>query len=300
MKLLKNKILIILLCASVINMSANEADATQADILNKVKNKSSSSDHRIKTLKELEEKRKGKHAILAIKSTSCSACNIADEAFAEIKQKFGDEIVLIEALIEFSPELKKEFDVTSVPTILVFKKDKENPTHTMRGANKNEIIKHAHTITGKQIAPDLQEKMKAQREAEIEQQEPKDTKEITAKDKKPAAKKDVSDAKGSLKQVKNLSEVKKAVKASKKPVVLRIHSKSCPACKNSQAATQQLAKKHAGKVLFVEAETSEAKDVVSNFGVTAVPTYVICKNGTLTPVQTIIGADLQAVEKAII
>jgi thioredoxin-like negative regulator of GroEL len=303
MKVLKNKILIILLCASVINITAGGAEDAQADILNKVKNKSASSHHRIKTLKELEEKRKGKHAILAIKSTSCSACNIADEAFAEIKEIFGDEIVLIESLIEFSPELKKEFDVTSVPTILVFKKDKENPTHTMRGANKHEIIKHAHTITGKQIAGGLQEKMKAQREAEIEQTEAKDIKEHTDKDKKPSKKeikKETSEAKtNNIKQAKNIGEIKKAVKASKKPVVLRIHSKNCPACKNSKTATQQLAKKHSGKALFIEAETSEAKDIASHFGVTAVPTYVICKNGNLTPIETIIGADLAAVELAI-
>jgi thioredoxin-like negative regulator of GroEL len=294
MKPFKNKIFIILLCSSVVSFSAVSGDAAQNDILNKVKKKSESSDHRIKTKKELEDLKKGKHAILAIKSTSCSACNIADEAFAEIKQKFGDDVCCIESLIEFSPELKNEFDVTSVPTIVVFKKDKESPVHTMRGANKNEILKFAHSITGKKITPEEQEKITAQRNAEIEQEQPK----TTAPEK--TKKKETSKSeKSSLKQVKNLNEVKKAIKSSKKPVVLRVHSRSCPACKNSKVATESFAKKNAGKALFIEAETSEAKDIAANFGVTAVPTYVICKNGSYTPVQTIIGADLQAVEKAI-
>lgn len=296
MKLLKNKINIILLCSSILFFSVYGADATQNDILNKVKNKSASSDHRIKTIEELTEKRNNNHAILAIKSTSCSACNIADEAFAEIKQKFGDSIVLLEALIEFSPGLKKEYDVTSVPTIVVFKKDKENPIHIMRGANKSEILKFAHSITGKKITPEEQEKIMAQRNAEIEKEQPQ----VTPIEKKNSRKKESNNAKeGNLKQVKTVGELKKAVKSSKKPVVLRIHSKSCPACKNSKVATESLAKKHAGKVLFIEAESSEARDIATNFGVTAVPTYVICKNGTLSPVKTIIGADLQAVEQAI-
>jgi thioredoxin 1 len=239
--------------------------------------------------------KKGKHAILAIKSTSCSACNIADEAFAEIKQMLGDDVCCIESLIEFSPELKKEFDVTSVPTIVVFKKDKESPVHTMRGANKNEILKYAHTITGKQIRPETQEKMNAQREAEVQQSE---TKKIDTTNKRAPSKKETNnDEKSGLKQVKNLNEVKKAIKSSKKPVVLRVHSNSCPACKNSKIATEQLAQKHSGKASFIEAETSAAKDIATNLGITSVPTYVVYKSGM--PVKTIIGADLQAVEKAI-
>lgn len=294
MKPFKNKILNILLCSAIVNLSTNAADTAQNDILNKVKNKSQSSHFRIKTTKELAEKRKGKHAILAIKSTSCSACNIADEAFAEIQQKFGDSIVLLEALIEFSPELKKEYDVTSVPTIVILKKDKEIPVHIMRGANKNEILKFAHSITGKKITPEEQEKIIAQRNAEIEKEQPQ----VTPLEKKNSRKKEASNDKaGGLKQVKNLGELKTAV-ASKKPVVLRIHSNSCPACKNSKSATESLAKKHAGRAVFLEAEASRAKDITSNFGITAVPTYIICKNGSLTPAEKIIG-DLQAVEKAI-
>jgi thioredoxin 1 len=295
MKVLKSKILIILLCSSILNFSVNAADDAQNDIISKAKNKSASSDHRIKTIKELNEKRNGKHAILAIKSTSCSACNIADEAFAEIKQKFGNDIVLLESLIEFSPELKSEFDVLNVPTIVVFKKDKESPVHTMRGANKNEILKFAHSITGKKITPEEQEKIIAQRNAEIQQSE---TKKIDTTSKRATSKKETSNAKSSnLKQVKNLNEVKKAINSSKKPVVLRVHSNSCPACKNSKIATEQLAQKHSGKASFIEAETSAAKDIATNLGITSVPTYVVYKSGM--PVKTIIGADLQAVEKAI-
>jgi thioredoxin-like negative regulator of GroEL len=296
MKLLKNKINIILSCSSILFFSVAGADDAQNDILNKVKNKAQSSDYRIKTTKELAEKRKGKHAILAIKSTSCSACNIADEAFAEIKQKFGDEVCCIESLIEFSPELKEEFDVTSVPTIVVFKKDKDTPVHTMRGANKNEILKFAHSITGKKITPEEQEKIAAQRKIETEQEQP----ETTILEKKGSRKKETANDKATgLKPIKNINEVKKAV-ASKKPVVLRIHSKSCPACKNSRVATESLAKKHSGKVHFIDAESSVAKDVAKHFEVTAVPTYVIFKNGVFKPIKTLIGADLQAIEKAII
>ena len=297
MKQFKNKILIILLCSSVVSFSDVSGDAAQNDILNKVKNKSSSSDCRITTTKELEEKRKGKHAILAIKSTSCSACNIADEAFAEIKQKFGDEVCCIESLIEFSPNLKKEFDVTSVPTIVVFKKDKESPVHTMRGANKNEILKFAHSITGKKITPEEQEKIAAQRMVEIEQEKPETT---ALENKKSSRKKESQSTKdGNIKQIKNLGELKKAV-GSKKPVVVRVHSKSCPACKNSRSATESLAKKHAGSTVFIDAESTSAKDVAKHFGITAVPTFLVFKNGQLTPVQKVIGADLQALEKAII
>jgi thioredoxin-like negative regulator of GroEL len=158
-------------------------------------------------------------------------------------------------------------------------------------------LKYAHSITGKKITPEEQEKIIAQRNIEIEQEQPKiTTSETSNSRKKETAKSNTT----GLKQVKNLSGVKKAIKSSKKPVVLRIHSKSCPACKNSKVASEALAQKHSGKVLFLEAETNEARDIAKHFGVTAVPTYAVFKNGTLTPSQTIIGADLSTVEKAII
>ena len=167
-KIFKNKLLIISLLVLPLIVKAMDDPETQS-MISKINNKSKNCHKRVKNLTELNQEilNSKKPVILAIKSTSCSACDIIDEAYAELENEIGADVLRLEALIEFARDIKKEHDITSVPTTLFFKTGSKNPTHIMRGANKNEIKRHAYRLAGKAMPANVQSEMsKARAEAE--------------------------------------------------------------------------------------------------------------------------------------
>ena len=167
-KIFKNKLLIISLLVLPLIVKAMDDPETQ-NMISKINNKSKNCHKRVKNLTELNQEilNSKKPVILAIKSTSCSACDIIDEAYAELENEIGADVLRLEALIEFARDIKKEHDITSVPTTLFFKTGSKNPTHIMRGANKNEIKRHAYRLAGKAMPANVQSEMsKARAEAE--------------------------------------------------------------------------------------------------------------------------------------
>ena len=167
-KIFKNKLLIISLLVLPLIIKAIGDPETQS-MISKINNTSKHCHKRVKNLTELNQEilNSKKPVILAIKSTSCSACDIIDEAYAELENEIGADVLRLEALIEFARDIKKEHDITSVPTTLFFKTGSKNPTHIMRGANKNEIKRHAYRLTGKAMPVNVQSEMsKARAEAE--------------------------------------------------------------------------------------------------------------------------------------
>ena len=167
-KIFKNKLLIISLLVLPLIVKAMDDPETQ-NMISKINNKSKHCHKRVKNLTELNQEisNSKKPVILAIKSTSCSACDIIDEAYAELENEIGADVLRLEALIEFARDIKKEHDITSVPTTLFFKTGSKNPTHIMRGANKNEIKRHAYRLAGKAMPANVQSEMsKARAEAD--------------------------------------------------------------------------------------------------------------------------------------
>ena len=156
-KIFKNKLLIISLLVLPLIIKAIGDPETQS-MISKINNKSKHCHKRVKNLTELNQEilNSKKPVILAIKSTSCSACDIIDEAYAELENEIGADVLRLEALIEFARDIKKEHDITSVPTTLFFKTGCNKPTHIMRGANKNEIKRHAYRLTGKAMPVNVQ------------------------------------------------------------------------------------------------------------------------------------------------
>ena len=159
-KIFKNKLLIISLLVLPLIVKAMDDPETQ-NMISKINNKSKHCHKRVKNLTELNQEisNSKKPVILAIKSTSCSACDIIDEAYAELENEIGADVLRLEALIEFARDIKKEHDITSVPTTLFFKTGSKNPTHIMRGANKNEIKRHAYRLAGKAMPANVQSEM---------------------------------------------------------------------------------------------------------------------------------------------
>ena len=167
-KIFKNKLLIISLLVLPLIVKAMDDPETQ-NMISKINNKSKHCHKRVKNLTELNQEilNSKKPVILAIKSTSCSACDIIDEAYAELENEIGADVLRLEALIEFARDIKKEHDITSVPTTLFFKTGCNKPTHIMRGANKNEIKRHAYRLAGKAMPANVQSEMsKARAEAD--------------------------------------------------------------------------------------------------------------------------------------
>ena len=315
---MKKKLLITSLLAAIPMVKA-ELDAESQAMIAKVNQKSASADKRVKNLKELRELVKHKPVVLAVKSTSCSACDIVDDAFMELGSELNGEVVRAEALIEFARDIKNEHNITTVPTVLFFQAGSDKPVHVMRGANKTEIKRHAHKLTGKGIPAQVKEAMEkaaqVEREAELLEQkvekstgslerrlekEFEDTKskkssrrkstQKETKRSKRSSSKSTKAVSGKVTEISSLNDVKDALK-SKKTVVLRVHSNGCPACQHSKKPTEDLASELGSSAVVIAAETHAAPEVAQHYHVSAVPTFVVLK-GSLEPKETVVGADM--------
>lgn len=318
---MKNKLFLILLSFFAFTICVDDPESY--DIIKKVNNKHPNSTHRVKNLKQLEELIMQRPVIFAMKSTACSACEIVEEAYGELMNEIGDDVLRVEALIEFAKDIKQKHDIRSVPNVFVFEKGNINPKHVMRGANKNEIKRHAHRLTGKgvpahvtqameesrkadhesekaigsqkkRVMPEHKAPRKTEKVAQPQEKEDKKEKKTAKKSKKSASVKVVA---GKINDIKNIDELKSVLKG-KKPVIVRAHMKSCPACIFSKDATEELAKELENSAVIVAAEMSEAPDIIEHFKVGAFPTFYIL-NKSLNPKDTVVGADIEAVKKAI-
>jgi thioredoxin 1 len=72
----------------------------------------------------------------------------------------------------------------------------------------------------------------------------------------------------------------------------------CPPCKVISPVFEQLSKTHAqsGKLAFVKVNVDEQREVAAKYGITAMPTFLVFKDGKV--VETIRGANPPALKKA--
>lgn len=92
---------------------------------------------------------------------------------------------------------------------------------------------------------------------------------------------------------KNLTELNGSnwdseVKNSDKPVIVDFWAEWCAPCRMMEPIYEELASKYEGKMKFAKLNVDENPDVAEKYGIMAIPTMIIFKNGV--EVERIIGA----------
>jgi thioredoxin 1 len=71
------------------------------------------------------------------------------------------------------------------------------------------------------------------------------------------------------------------VKAHAGRVLIDFYTPTCPPCRAMAPTLEQIATEQAGKLKVVKIDASEESGLASEFGIRAVPTFVLLDNGTL-------------------
>lgn len=64
-----------------------------------------------------------------------------------------------------------------------------------------------------------------------------------------------------------------------KPTIIKAFATWCPHCNTMKPIFEALEKKHGNTVEFVEFDTDASPDLVAQFEVTSLPTFILIKNG---------------------
>ncbi|RKY19529.1 MAG: thioredoxin [Planctomycetota bacterium] len=81
-----------------------------------------------------------------------------------------------------------------------------------------------------------------------------------------------------VRQLKS-SDFDEFVGGSELPVVVDFWAEWCPPCKFLAPIFERLAERFAGKVEFVKVDVDVAPDVAARFGIYAIPTLILLKDG---------------------
>ena len=99
----------------------------------------------------------------------------------------------------------------------------------------------------------------------------------------------------SVKEVKE-SEFGKEVLKSDKPVLVDFHTTWCGPCKVFAPVLEGVANAYEGRLKVVKVDVDGAQDVAARYGIQAVPTLVLFKDGTA--VETMVGVPAGSVLRA--
>lgn len=69
---------------------------------------------------------------------------------------------------------------------------------------------------------------------------------------------------------------------SETPVLIDFYAEWCPPCKMMAPVLDEVARDYAGKLKVVKVDVEESGETAAAFGVTAMPTFVLVKNGRET------------------
>lgn len=64
-----------------------------------------------------------------------------------------------------------------------------------------------------------------------------------------------------------------------KPTIIKAFATWCPHCANMKPIFEALEKKHGNIIEFVEFDTDASPELVAQFQVTSLPTFILIKNG---------------------
>ncbi|CAL8090610.1 unnamed protein product [Calicophoron daubneyi] len=100
-----------------------------------------------------------------------------------------------------------------------------------------------------------------------------------------------------VKQVKTLNELDQVLNQNpNKLVIIDFFATWCGPCKVIAPNFEKLSEEFPD-VTFLKVDVDQAEDAAEKYGVTAMPTFVLLKNGK--PVETCVGADIQKVSETI-
>ena len=86
----------------------------------------------------------------------------------------------------------------------------------------------------------------------------------------------------------NSTKFAETVKNSRVPVIVDFSAQWCGPCRMMEPIFDRLASDFAGKVIFGRVDIDEEPGIARAFGITAVPTFIIFRQGK--PVERILGA----------
>lgn len=78
------------------------------------------------------------------------------------------------------------------------------------------------------------------------------------------------------------------VKGSKVPVIVDYSAQWCGPCRMMTPIFERLANDFAGKIIFGKVDIDEEPGIAQAYGITAVPTFIIFKDGK--PIESVLGA----------
>jgi len=79
-----------------------------------------------------------------------------------------------------------------------------------------------------------------------------------------------------------------SIKNSKVPVIIDYSAQWCGPCRMMAPIFERLARDFAGKIVFGKIDVDEEPEIARSFGITAVPTFIIFRDGK--PVERVLGA----------
>lgn len=90
-----------------------------------------------------------------------------------------------------------------------------------------------------------------------------------------------------------------SILSSNQYVVVDFHAVWCGPCHMIDPVFEQLASQHAkaGSLAFVKVDVDQQQEIAATYGITAMPTFLVIKNGNVT--QTIRGANPPALNAAV-
>lgn len=79
--------------------------------------------------------------------------------------------------------------------------------------------------------------------------------------------------------ITTMDEFNNKVLKSDKPAIVKFHTEWCHVCKDMLAVYKRIADNHSNMYNFFEVNAGSANDVSNEFGINAVPTFIIFNNG---------------------
>ena len=78
--------------------------------------------------------------------SGCPVCRVTKGHFTDMTSKYPTDVVYVEVNITIVPELAAKYDITSLPTVLIFKVGSLEPTERLVGPNGETLSSAINTV----------------------------------------------------------------------------------------------------------------------------------------------------------
>ncbi len=203
-------------------------------------------------------------AVVKFYATWCGACKASKIPFEELAAVYSN-VPFFAVDVDKASALAQQFNVSSIPTIIVFEK----------GIAREPMIGFDSAKLKQQLG---------EPQARVAEST--------------ASASDLTRAPGAILAITNVDQFQPEVLEIKgMPVIVKFYASWCGFCKMIAPAYKEMAQKYGDKVKFVEVEASNQKDLAHKFEIQGFPTFIIFIDGKQHAKFS--GANKQKLESAV-